>query len=267
MPYNRISARRGSVVDLSVKMLQGGQLADPFCIYRVEIYRGSVIPENIVEVIEVASPDTTEYPYPLIRGEGTGLSIGHYNLPWLVPKDVHIPDVYFDVWYFYSTDPRVGVTGTGTSGTDDLAGYENELLQQCNRFWIYPEQWYVDGGLETVNFGFEPINQKFRKPERRPLEIGLMPLPLYDYNFNLVTPLIPYLTPTISIWTENCEEILVDQEMTIKLRQGSYRSNPFVMSYLLNSSLFFIGTYKYRVTINLPDGTTRVSQDFFFTIN
>ena len=121
--------------------------------------------------------------------------------------------------------------------------------------------------MQTVRFAFEPLDIKFHKPESRPLEVGIMPLPLYDYDYNFVTPIIPYITYTISIFTENCETVVDEAAMTIKTRQGSYRSNPWVASYNLNTSTFFIGTYKYRVTATLPNGSTRVSGDFYLTIS
>jgi hypothetical protein len=54
--------------------------------------------------------------------------------------------------------------------------------------------------------------------------------------------------------------------MGIGVRQGSYKSNPFVFKYLLTTSDFLIGTCKYRITVNMPNGETRVSDDFFFEI-
>ena len=279
--YNRISARRNNEVALDVTFLQGGQRADPYAIYRVEIYRGSVAAENIVDSIEMASPCATDYPAPLVRQPdpvaAPGIcptppdcdsvtdsvsdpSTGRFRLLWEVPADAVVPDVYFDLWYYFGTDP------SGSDGCD-LSAYEADLLSQCNRFWVYPENWYVDGGLETIRFGFEPLDVKFKKPEMRPLEVGMMPLPLYDYNYNLVAPLIPYLSPTISIWTENNEVVTSNAVCTMKLRQGAFRSNPWVISYMLNTCNFFMGTFRYRVKVQLPDGTTRVSGDFYFTVS
>jgi hypothetical protein len=277
--YNRISARRGQDVNLDATFYLGGQRADPFAIYRIEIFRGSVASENIVAAISIPAPSESSYPLPLVRqpdppaaneacptppdcddqlvGDGTDVSDGRFRLVWTVPTDVVVPDVYFDVWYFFSTDP----------GGSDLADSTDELLNQCNRFWIYPENWYVDGGLQTVNFGFEPLNIKFNKPERRPLEIGIMPLPLYDFNYNLVAPIIPFLTPTISIWTDSGEEVISNEQCTIGVRQGAFRTNPWVINYMLDTCRLFKGTYRYRVQVVLPDGTTRVSGDFYLTVS
>ena len=284
MAYNRISARRGQEVNLDISFLRGGILTDPFAIYRIEIFRGSVAAENIVDAIEVASPDSSSYPYPLVRqpdlddppvvcpsppdcDDGSTSvvdNVGRFRLVWDVPSDAIVPDVYFDVWYWFSTDPR---TGSGSGSADELSSHEEDLLSQCNRFWVYPDDWYADGGLDTIRLGFEPLDIKFRKPERRPVEVGIMPLPLYDYNYNLVAPIIPYLEPTISIWTENGEAIISNAACTIKIRQGSYRSNPWVISYMLDTCNFFIGTYKYRVKVALPDGTSRVSGDYYLTVS
>lgn len=268
--YDRISARKGQNVVLNASFYRGGIPTDPYAIYRVEIFRGSVSAQNIVDAVDIASVDSTSYPSPLERWAGdVGLSscpdspncsshltqtstTGRFKLIWQVPSDAVVPDVYFDVWYYYASDPD-------TSGTT--------LLEQCNRFWVYPDNWYVDGGLQTIRLGFEPIDIKFRKPERRPIEVGLMPLPLYDYDYNLVAPILPYISPTITIWTAAGEEIVSNATCTMKLRQGSYRSNPYVISYMLDTCTYFKGTYKYRVKASLPDGSTRVSGDFFFTVS
>jgi len=276
--YNRISARRGQDVALDATFYLGGQLADPFAVYRVEIFRGSVSAQNIVDAISITGPDESGYPSPLTRqpdpatpGDicptppdcdsgniaGSDPSTGRFRLIWDVPSDAVVPDIYFDQWYFFATDP----------GGSDLSAYEDDLLTQCNRFWVYPEDWYVDGGLDTIRLGFEPLDIKFRKPERRPLEVGIMPLPLYNYNYNLVAPIIPFLTPTISIWTGSGEAVITDEACTLKLRQGSFRSNPWVISYMVDTCRLFKGTYKYRVKVLLPDGTTRISGDFFLTVS
>lgn len=275
--YTRISARKGQDVDLRTIFYRGGQPADPFKIYRVEIFRGSVAGCNIVDAIDVeqGSSGSEPYPFPLERWTGeitagmcTGnpvctsrtsqtSSTGRFKLIWAVPTDAIVPDIYFDVWYFFATDP----------GVSDLDDARDQLLEQCNRFWVYPDNWYVDGGLQTIRFGFEPLDVKFHKPERRPLEVGIMPLPLYDYDYNLVAPIIPYLTPSISIWTSADEEVIINSPCAVKLRQGSFRSNPYVISYLLDTCTLFKGTYRYRVSVVLPDGSNRVSGDFYFTVS
>ena len=118
-----------------------------------------------------------------------------------------------------------------------------------------------------MRFGFEPLDQKFYTPEARPLEVGLMPLPLYDYNFNLVNPMIPFLSPTISIETQHSEMLVDGATCVMGIRQGSNRSNPYVVKYDLDTSNFLKGTYRYWITLSLPDGTTRVSRKFVFSIN
>lgn len=258
MAYNRVSARRGNPVELDVSFFRGGVLHDPYAIYRVEIFRGSVREENIVDAIDVPDPNSSDYPgsdiTKLDDSNGDG---GKYRLIWDVPKDAVAPDIYFDVWYFFGEHPS----------TSDSTAAESQLINVQNRFWVYPDKWYADGGLTTIRFDFEPLDIKFRKPEIRPLELGVMPLPLYDFDFNHVSCLLPYLEPTISIFTENCELLVEDEPCTIKIRQGSYRVNPFVISYNLDTSRFLIGTYRYRITVPLPDGTTRVSKDYYLTIH
>jgi len=277
--FNRISARRGQKVALDATFYLGGKRTDPWAIYRVEIFKGKVADDNIIDAVDISSPDSTEYPSPLIRPPAVQSAKvncppikddadgdtnaeyesddGKFRLVWDVPNDISVPDIYFDVWYFFSTDP----------GATDLSQATNKLIEKCNRFWIYPDSWYVDGGLQTVRFGFEPLDIKFRKPENRPLEVGIMPLPLYDYNYNLVAPLIPFVEPRISIWTEHDELVVDSAKCSLKIRQGSFRSNPWVVSHNIDTCKFFKGTYKYRIIINMPDGTSRVSGEFFFTVS
>jgi hypothetical protein len=258
MAYTRVSARRGEQVALEARFVQGGVPTAPHAIYRVEIYRGKVAAENIVDAIDIPSPDSSEYPGVLVEG-----AAGLYTLNWTVPDYADVPDVYFDVWYFFGSDPR----NLSSSSGDEYVENEDKLIQFCNRFWVYPDSWYVDGGLQTLRFGFEALDTRFNKPEKRPLEIGLMPLPLYDYDYNLVAPIIPYIDAKIDMWTVHKEPIITQEPMTIKLRQGAYRSNPFVLSYLFDTEDIFIGTYKYRITLTLPDGTTRISPDSFITVS
>ncbi len=272
----RISARRGQVVDLNVDFLHAGSLKDPYAVRYIEIYKSQVLPHNLVTTIPVVDPDDDLYPAPLCQDSesipegqcGTDPILvsylaGKYHLPFTIPNDFSVPDVYFDVWYYYAVNPC-------DDGTDacDLESEENysKLLKSCHRFWIYPDEWFLSDGLQTVRFGFEPLDSKFNSPELRPLEIGLMPLPLYDYNFNLVNPLIPYLQPSITIETQNCETLVSDEPCRIGLRQGSYRSNPWVIQYDLDTSQFLKGTYRYQIKLTLPNGTTRVSRKYIFVI-
>ena len=94
-----------------------------------------------------------------------------------------------------------------------------------------------------------------------------MPLPLYDYDYNRITPMLPYLQATISIFSRNCEMIVNNAPMNIGLRQGSYRSNPFVLQYPLDTSKFLIGTYDYQVTVQMPCGSKIVSPKYTLTIS
>lgn len=272
--FPRISARRGQVADLNVDFYQNGELSDPYAIRYVEIYKTSVAPHNLLATIPVVGPDDALYPSPVIQettsDDTAELAAGKYHLPYAIPDDFPVPDVYFDVWYYYAEnpcDPTAGTDPTASTECDiDDVQNESKLLSCCHRFWVYPDEWFCNDGLQTVRFGFEPLDQKFHKPEFRPLEIGLMPLPLYDYNFNLVNPLIPFLEPTISIETQNCELLTDKAPCRIGIRQGSYRSNPWVIQYDLDTSGFLKGTYRYWICLTLPDGTTRISRKFIISI-
>ena len=283
MALPRISGIRGEEVELDVTFLQGGIPTDPFAIRRIEIFRGSVSPENIVGAVDFVDPDDPSYPSPAVRlsepaeaitsdcpspcdpAEGadpTSGSFGRFAYNWLIPEASVATDVYFDVWFFHVNDPR-----DGSNPTDDLSAFDDQLQSQCCRFWVYPSNMSVDCNLQTLRFGFEALDIKFKKPECRPLEVGIMPLPLYDNNFNLNQTILPTLIPRFTIKTQHGEVVVDDQPGTMKLRQGSYRSNPFVASIKLNTCNLFVGTYEYRVTIELPDGSTRTSDDMIFTVS
>lgn len=278
----RISARNNRVVDLNVDFRRNGILADPYAIRLVEIYKSQVLPHNLVATIPVVRPDDALYPSPVCQEvipATTGLCgtepteddipvVGKYHLPLAIPADFTAPDVYFDVWYYYPENPCGELTVEGTNACDlDSAEFESQLIKCCHRFWVFPDGWFCDDGLQTVRFGFEPLDQKFHSPEKRPLEVGLMPLPLYDYNFNLVNPMIPFLRPFIKIETQNCELLVDNEPCSIGIRHGSYRSNPLVIKYDLDTTRFLKGTYRYSIKLELPDGSSRVSKMFILTIS
>lgn len=267
MANPRISGRRGQTVTLDTKFFRNGVLTDPYAIRKIEIYKNSVAAHNLVETVLFPNPESASYPLPVVRtGEG------QFYYPYSVPRDAQVPDVYFDVWSYYADNPcnneGTDVTvGTFVPACDlDSDDVELELLTSCHRFWLYPDGWVTTDELQVIEFGFEPLNIHYNKPEKKPLQVGLMPLPLYDFDYNLVAPLIPFLTATISVETRNGELLVDAEDMTIGLRMGSYRTNPFVMRWLLDTARFLIGTYRYKVTINMPDGTTRTSSWMIFTV-
>jgi hypothetical protein len=146
---------------------------------------------------------------------------------------------------------------------------DDESLWQrcCNEFWLLPEGFFCDDGLSTVRFGFEAIDVKFNQPEVRTLEVGLMPLPLYDFDFNKIAPIIPHLRATLTLRTENCETLINAEPMRIGLRQGTFRSNPFVLQFTFDTARVLKGTYQYQVSICLPNGETRVSENFSLNVS
>lgn len=288
--YQRISARAGNVVQLDTRFMRGGVATAPYAIRKVDIYKTQILPSNLIASFIVVDPCDPNYPSPVeyirtntecgpcgTEGQEGVIVPGEYRLLLDIPSDASVPDVYFDVWSYIPTNPcemeeYAGKCVTDTSGCTqypDLDDVEISglILQSCNKFWVYSDNWDVQDSLTAIRLGFEPLDQKYNQPEIRPLEVGIMPLPLYDYDFNLVAPILPYLTGTIMVSTEN-NEILVDEEpLTIGLRQGSYRSNPYVFRYMVDTSKFLKGTYQYRVTAILPDGTTRCSPKFSLTIS
>lgn len=259
--FNRLSGRVGNIVNLDATFFHGGEAEDPYAIRRIDIYQGSVTDENLQAQVLIPPPDDPLYPTPLIRiTDGTEGDVlpGQFILPFLIPDDFASPDIYFDVWRFIGNDPDV------TVGGDDED--ESTWIAQCNNFWIYPDSWHVDDGLVTIRLGFEALDKHFRKPEIRNLEVGIVPLPVYDFDFNRITPLIPQIIPSIHIETENGEILIASDTARMGLRQGSYRTNPFVVQYQIDTAQFLIGTYKYRITLQLPNGETRTSDDMRFTV-
>jgi hypothetical protein len=271
-----------------MRFMRGGVATAPYAIRKVDIYKTQIIPSNLIASFVVVDPCDPNYPSPIeyiradtecglcgTEGEIGAIVPGEYKLLLEIPADASVPDVYFDVWSYMPTNPceleSTGITGCvlGTDGCPDLDNpeFSGYILQTCGRFWVYADSWDGDDSLTAIRLGFEPLDQKFNQPEIRPLEIGIMPLPLYDYDFNLVAPILPQLIGTISVSTENNEVIVDEAPMTIGLRQGSYRSNPYVFRYMVDTSKFLKGTYQYRVTALLPDGTTRCSSKFVLTIS
>jgi hypothetical protein len=283
--YPRISGRRGNEIELGMTFSHGGVPTDPYAITRIDIYKTQVLPHNLVATILLPRPCDTGYPSPIEHvtetipagdcgtGVQPGMDIpGKFKFNWTVPDDLQVPDVYIDVWSYIATNPCSLAEFATSCGTTDCypdlldPALANLMLSSCGRFWVYSDNWEVSDGLETIRLGFEPLDQKFRTGEIRPLEVGITPLPLYDYNYNLVAPKLPFLTATIQISTQANEILIQDAPMEIGLRSGSYRNSPYVLKYCLDTTQLLIGTYKYRVMVTLPDGTTRASGDFILTI-
>jgi len=254
MAYSRISGRVGGTVILGTTYYRNGIAQNPYAITEIKIYKQSVTDGNLKMVIPLDHPESSSYPSPLITYPDRP---GYYELPLDIPLDFESPNVYIDSWSFVADNP----------GTTSEIGNTEIWVTKCNKFWIIPDDWYVDDGLLVNRIGFEPLDVKFRSGETRWLEVGLMPLPLYDYDHCRIVPLIPFFEPTISVRTKNCEALVDSMPMTMGLRQGTYRSNPFVCKYLLNTSMFLIGTYEYNITIRLPDGQTIVSPTYTFTVS
>lgn len=262
MPDPRISGRKGSIVRLNASFYKNGLLSNPYAIRRIDIYRNSKADENLVAQIPIASPTDTDYPSPLTQDETSdGPDTGKYYLDYQIPDDFTAPSIYIDQWLF------IGDELVSDGGTDIDLDDETLWDSQCNRFWVYPgNDWYIDDGLISARFGFEPLDRHFTKPESKPLEVGIMPLPKYDFDYNRVAPLIPQLVATIDIETINNEVIYEDQPCVVAIRQGSYRTNPFVIRYLLNTDTLLMGTYRYRITLRMPNGETRISPNLMFTV-
>lgn len=262
--YNRMSGRAGNKINLNMTFYKNGVPTDPYAIRLVKIYRSSVEDANLVIEIPFPDPDSTEYPFPAIKNEEGSCGVnGSYDLVVDLPCDFPTPDIFIDVWSFI---PDITCFEEVTSGPPDLDD-ESLWMTKCGKFWVFPDGWYADDGLMVPDLGFEPLDVQFRAGEKRWLEVGLMPLPLYDFNACQIMPLIPYLEPTITITHGGCDVIVDAEDMEMGLRQGSYRTNPYVTKYLLDTSRFLRGTYGYQITLKLPDCQTIVSPKYTFTIS
>ena len=261
MSSPRISSRKGETVRLNVTFYKNGVPADPFAIRRIDIYKNSKKAENLVAQVPIDTPETVGYPSPVVHLENSsGFITGEYYLDFDIP-DTFEPDIYIDDWLF------IGDELTVSSGSE--LDFDDETLWDsfCNKFWVFSGGgWYVDDGLIVPKFGFEALDREFVRPEIRTLEVGMMPLPLYDYDYNRIAPLIPQLTATISIETANKEVIIDGAACRIGLRQGSFRTNPFVVQYTIDTGTFIMGTYTYFITLTLPNGETRISKPLYFAI-
>jgi len=254
----RISGRLGQPIDLNVTFYRDGIPTDPYAIVNVSIYRVAVQQENLVIVASVVPPWDVNYPSPLSRElVGSEIAPGIFHLIWDVPThDIVVPNIFFDVWSYIPDHP--------SSGTGDESILTDEGLQRkcCNEFWLYPEGFVCDAGLSNIRLAFESMDIKFHQPEVRTLEVGLMPLPLYDFDYNKIMPIIPLLRACFSLYTEH-RELLIDREqMKIGLRAGTFRSNPFVLQYLFDTGRVLKGSYFYRIDLTLPNGETRSSPEF-----
>lgn len=292
---SRLSAAVGECVDLNVQFYQDGQPTDPYALRAIRIYKCSVNEENLVLEINMPLPTdedrcpnfcNNEYIYGglIKRCNDTavdglcGTDVESQYTPGCfihslkLCKELFDSGVYYDVWCFVGDhsdlcdDCETGacedVTCTDVTSTD----YDDETKWTCicNKFFVSDSNWYGDDGLSNIQLGFEPLDSRYNQPEKRKLSVGLTPLPLYSYNRAAIDPIIPMLNATITFQTAYCETIIDDEPMTIGLRSGSYRSNPYTLQYLLDTNRFLKGTYKYQVTVHLPNGETRVSP--YFTV-
>lgn len=273
----RFQAIANDTVALNVQFLKNGVAVEPYAVRSVRIYKQSVRDENLVTTVVFPDPTTTntdgENVYdnmlrrirdpkvPDIGQCGTDLSDvflpGAFILDLFLPIQDFKTGIYFDEWCFIGDEP---------TGTDFDIDDEDNWTCTCNKFFVRDAGWYVDDNLSSVRIGFEALDARFVQPECRTLEVGMMPLPLYDFDVNKMSQLIPSVNATITIETQRYELLVDKAPMIIGLREGSYRTNPYVLRYLLDTSKFLKGTYRYRVDLQLPNGETRSSPYFWLSI-
>lgn len=259
MADRRISGRIGEEIDLNVTFFKNGAPELPYAIRRVDIFKDSIRDENLVAQILIPEPDDSNYPSPIIFGDANSdgtVTSGELILRFDVPEDF-TPGVYFDVWNFITTDP----------GTDADLDDETIWKQCCNKFWLYENGFSCWDGLEILEFAFEQLKMVFAQPSSQWFEVGMMPLPLYDFDPDLIMPALAQIQATISVETVSCELLVQDEPMTIGLRTGSYRANPFVLRWRLDTTRFIKGTYRAQVKATLPDGTVHASPKMPLTIS
>ena len=232
-----------------MRTLRNGQPQSPFALREINIYRGSISPGNIVATIPFPDPSSTAYPFP-----ATEIAVGEFVVPFLVPQEFVTCDVYFDVWSFLGTDP-------GTAGLDDTSHW----ISQRGMFWVFDDVWISDDDLRSLRIGFEPLDKKLRRGELRTIEVAIHPLPLYDYEYNVMAPIIPQLSPTMTIHTDRDELIASDAPCQVGIRQGRSLNSPYVVQCLIDTRTLTRGTYKYTIKTKIGDKTI-ISPRFNFTI-
>lgn len=261
MAYPRVSGRLGNELDLNVTFYRNGVATDPYAIRKVEVYKSSVQEENLVAIFPITDPTDDNYPSPL-----TKTATGVYHLLWDVPPSgIVVPDIFFDVWH-YIADGGGSSGGSGSGEPVDISN-EDAWLRSCNEFWLYSDGFFVDSGLTNIRLGFEALDHKFNQPEIRTLEVGLMPLPLYDFEYNKIAPIIPQMSAFFNLSTDNNELLINSDHMSIGLRQGTYRSNPFTLKYRFDTRKVLKGSYQYWVTVHLPNGESRTSPKFAIQVS
>jgi len=255
--YGRLSGRIGEYISLNMSFYHNGEKNDPYAITKIEMYKSSVSVENLISTIDIVDPSDSTYPSPLSTD-----TTGEYVASFEVPAEYE-EGQYIDVWYYVPSDP----------GSGDLGDYEQTTTGQ---FILGTDNWFGDDELRSVDFDIDPLSNKFIKGEVKDLEIGLVPLPLYDYNVELISSLIPHLSADITILTQSNEVVTYadgseagtfsDMPMSIGLREGRYRSNPYVLRILIDTSNFYKGTYKYSIKITLPNSKIIMSKWYNFSI-
>jgi hypothetical protein len=254
--YNRINARVGSVVNLNMTTLRNGKPQTPYAIREINIYRGSIRPGNIVATIPFPDPDTTNYPFP-----ASEMATGEFIVPFLVPDNFVTCDIYFDVWSFIGTDPGAIGTDPGCIPANDT----NLWVSQPGMFWVFDDIWISNDQLKTLRLGFDPLDKQLRGGELRTIEVAVYPLPLHDYDYNVLAPIIPQLSPTITIHSSYDELIIFDAPCRMGIRQGANLNAPYVIQCFIDTRTLVRGMYKYTVKVNIDD-KVMISPRFNFTI-
>lgn len=249
MSYPRVAGRIGNIVNLNMTMLRNNVPQTPYALRSIDIYQGFIRGDKKVAEIIFSDPSDTAYPYPAVE-----VSEGEFIVPFEIPDTFNPCEIYYDVWNFVGADPA-----------PDSINDQSLWVSQTGMFWAYDDVWLVDDELFTKRIGFEPLDKKFRKKEIRTLEVAIHPLPMYDYDFNKLAPLIPQLNPTIEIWTTRCELLIQDAPCRIGIRQGHNRNSPFVIQYTLDTTSLFVGMYKYIITVNLGNETIK-SPEFSLSV-
>lgn len=249
-PFPRVAGCLGNIIKLNMNILRNGIPQDPFAIRQIQILRGSPRLNNVVATIPIVDPTNPIYPSPITR-----VAEGQFEALFSVPTSFIPNDVYFDLWSFIPNDP-----GTNADLTD-----ESIWVTQSGVFWLYDDVWIVEDELHTKRLGFEPLDKKLRRGEVRTIEVAIHPLPKYDYDFNKLAPIIPQLSPTITIHTVNNELLVKDVPCTIGIRQGNSRNSPFVVRCLIDTRTLLRGTYQYTIKVSIGNSSL-ISPQFYFTV-
>jgi hypothetical protein len=257
--YPRVAGRIGNTIDLNVTFYHNGVPQAPAAIRRIDIFKGSIRSNNIVDQIILPPPTSPSYPGPLRQ-----IRPGAFVLPYVIPSTFVPNEVYYDVWNYVGSPPMPDVPGTDELVVD----LDNKAfwVAEYGQFMVFEDDWIEDDGLFTKKLAFNPLDTRIRKGEIKTIEINIIPVPARSFEYNRLAGILPNLRPTISFRTTNNEYLagMTNIPCTIGIMQGHHK-HPFVIQCPVDSTNILIGTYQYNISVLVGDQQI-ISEPFSITV-